>query len=255
MHAASVDARTSTQRHSEEHKLTTEQIYLHDSYARTFDAEVTAAEGNLVTLDRSAFYPGGGGQPHDLGTLNGAQVVGFKRDAGEVWHELDGDVPEVGDAVKGELDWERRYSLMRTHTAMHILCGVIWRDYGAKVTGGGMQPLKGRMDFEFEQMKAELVGDIDRAINEEVKNARSISVRFLDRTAANVDPDLIRTKINLLPKEITEVRVLDIEGLDVQADGGTHVKSTDEVGTIHIANYKSKGRANKRLEIALDPAQ
>jgi misacylated tRNA(Ala) deacylase len=223
-------------------------------YARTFDAEVTAAEGNLVVLDRSAFYPGGGGQPHDLGALNGAQVVGFKRDAGEVWHELDGDVPKVGDAVTGEIDWERRYSLMRTHTAMHILCGVIWRDYGAKVTGGGMQPLKGRMDFEFEQMKAELVGDIERAINEEVKNARSISVRFLDRTAANVDPDLIRTKINLLPKEITEVRVLDIEGLDVQADGGTHVKSTDEVGTIHIANYKSKGRANKRLEIALDPA-
>jgi misacylated tRNA(Ala) deacylase len=253
LHAASVDARTSTNRHSKEHKLTTEQIYLHDSYARTFDAKVTAAEGNLVVLDRSAFYPGGGGQPHDLGTLNGAQVVGFKRDVGEVWHELEGDVPNVGDAVTGELDWERRYSLMRTHTAMHILCGVIWRDYGAKVTGGGMQPLKGRMDFEFEQMKAELVGDIDKAINEEVKNARSISVRFLDRTAANVDPDLIRTKINLLPKEITEVRVLDIEGLDVQADGGTHVKSTDEVGTIHIANYKSKGRANKRLEIALDP--
>ena len=253
MHAASVDARTSTKRHSKEYKLTTEPIYLHDSYARTFDAKVTASERNLVVLDRSAFYPGGGGQPHDLGTLNGTQVVGFNRDAGEVWHELEGDAPKVGDAVAGELDWERRYSLMRTHTAMHILCGVIWRDYGAKVTGGGMQPLKGRMDFEFEQMKAELVGDIDKAINDEVKKARSISVRFLDRTAANVDPDLIRTKINLLPKEITEVRVLDIEGLDVQADGGTHVKSTDEVGTIHIANYKSKGRANKRLEIALDP--
>ena len=253
MHAASVDARTSTKRQSKEYKLTTQQIYLHDSYARTFDAKVTAAEGNLVVLDRSAFYPGGGGQPHDLGTLNGAQVVGLKRDAGEVWHEIEVDGPKVGDAVTGELDWDRRYSLMRTHTAMHILCGVIWRDYGAKVTGGGMQPLKGRMDFEFEQMKAELVGDIDRAINEEVKKARSISIRFLDRTAANVDPDLIRTKINLLPKEITEVRVLDIEGLDVQADGGTHVKSTDEVGIIHIANYKSKGRANKRLEIALDP--
>ncbi|CAN5560054.1 alanyl-tRNA editing protein [soil metagenome] len=186
--------------------------------------------------------------------MNGAQVTGIKRDGAQTWHELEGDIPSVGDTVTGELDWERRYSLMRTHTAMHILCGVIWRDYGAKVTGGGMQPLKGRMDFEFEQMKAELVGDIEKAINDEVTNARSISVRFLDRTAANVDPDLIRTKINLLPKEITEVRVLDIDGLDVQADGGTHVKSTDEVGTIHIANYKSKGRANKRLEIALDPS-
>jgi misacylated tRNA(Ala) deacylase len=254
LHAASGDARTSTKRPPKEHKLSTEPIYQQDSYVRTFDATVTAAEGNLVTLDRSAFYPGGGGQPHDLGTLDGAQVVGFNRDGDQVWHELEGNIPKVGDTVTGELDWERRYSLMRTHTAMHILCGVIWRDYSAKVTGGGMQPLKGRMDFEFEQMRAELVGDIERAINEEVKNARSISVRFLDRTAANVDPDLIRTKINLLPKEITEVRVLDIDGLDVQADGGTHVKSTDEVGTIHIANYKSKGRANKRLEIALDPS-
>ena len=205
-----------------------------------------------MALDRTAFYPGGGGQPPDMGTLNGAQVVGLNKDAGLMWHELDGDVPDVGDTVTGELDWERRYSLMRTHTAMHILCGVIWRDYEAKVTGGGMQPLRGRMDFEFERMKAELVGDIEKAINEEVVNARHISVRFLDRSAADVDPALIRTKINLLPKEITEVRVVDIDGLDMQADGGTHVKSTDEVGTIRIANYKSKGRANKRLEIELD---
>ncbi|MGH2750091.1 MAG: alanyl-tRNA editing protein [Actinomycetota bacterium] len=236
-----------------EHQLSTESVYLHDSYVRNFEAKVAATEDSLVALDRTAFYPGGGGQPHDLGTINGVQVTSIRRDSGLVWHELDGEVPSVGDTVTGELDWERRYALMRTHTAMHILCGVIWRDYGAKVTGGGMQPLKGRMDFEFEQMKAELVGDIDRAINEEVANARSISVRFLDRSAADVDPDLIRTKINLLPKEITEVRVVDIDGLDVQADGGTHVNATDEVGTIHIANYKSKGRANKRLEIALDP--
>ena len=219
---------------------------------RNFEAKVSALEGNLVALDRTAFYPGGGGQPPDMGTLNGAQVIGLKKDVGMMWHELDGDVPDVGDTVTGEIDWERRYSLMRTHTAMHILCGVIWRDYEAKVTGGGMQPLRGRMDFEFERMKAELVGDIEKAINEEVVNARHISVRFLDRSAADVDPALIRTKINLLPKEISEVRVVDIDGLDMQADGGTHVKSTDEVGTIRIANYKSKGRANKRLEIELD---
>ena len=235
--------------------MSTETIYLTDSYVRNFDAKVSALEGNLVALDRTAFYPGGGGQPPDVGTLGGAQVVGLKKDAGLMWHELDGDVPDVGDTVTGELDWERRYSLMRTHTAMHILCGVIWRDYGAKVTGGGMQPLRGRMDFEFERMKADLVGDIEKAINEEVANARPISVRFLDRSAADVDPALIRTKINLLPEEITEVRVVDIDGLDMQADGGTHVKSTDEVGTIRIANYKSKGRANKRLEIELDAQQ
>ncbi len=137
-------------------------IYATDSYVRNFDANVSALEGNLVALDRTAFYPGGGGQPPDLGTLNGAPVVGFKKNAGTMWHELDGDVPDVGDSVTGELDWERRYSLMRTHTAMHILCGVIWRDYEAKVTGGGMQPLSGRMDFEFERMKSELVGDIEK---------------------------------------------------------------------------------------------
>ncbi|MGH2827677.1 MAG: alanyl-tRNA editing protein [Actinomycetota bacterium] len=233
-------------------QLSTETIYLTDSYVRSFEAKVTALEGNSVALDRTAFYPGGGGQPPDIGTLGNAKVVGIKKDSGIMWHELDGDVPDVGDTVTGELDWKRRYSLMRTHTAMHILCGVIWRDYEAKVTGGGMQPLRGRMDFEFERMKAELVGDIEKAINEEVANARPISVRFLDRSAADVDPALIRTKINLLPKEITEVRVVDIDGLDMQADGGTHVKSTDEVGIIRIANYKSKGRANKRLEIELD---
>ncbi|MGI8941815.1 MAG: alanyl-tRNA editing protein [Actinomycetota bacterium] len=232
--------------------LSTETIYLVDSYVRSFGAKITALEGKRVALDRTAFYPGGGGQPHDLGTMQDIPVIGLSKESNLIWHELDGDIPAVGDTVMCELDWERRYTLMRTHTAMHILCGVIWRDYGAKVTGGGMQPGRGRMDFEFEQMKAELVGEIEKAINEEVGKARPISTRFLDRSAADVDPALIRTKINLLPKEISEVRIVDIDGLDVQADGGTHVNSTEEVGPIRIANYKSKGRANKRLEIELD---
>jgi len=158
----------------------------------------------------------------------------------------------VGTRVTGRLDWEHRYRLMRTHTAMHILCGVIWRDYGALVTGGNMEPLKGRMDFEFETMRQELVKEIEESINIEVANARPVSTDILPRQVAFAVPDLIRTKINLLPESITEVRIVEIKGLDLQADGGTHVASTSEVGQIRIADYKSKGRINKRIYVELD---
>jgi misacylated tRNA(Ala) deacylase len=158
-------------------------------------------------------------------------------------------LPEVGAAVRGEIDWDHRYKLMRTHTAMHILCGVIWRDYEASVTGGNMEPLKGRMDFEFETMRKELVETIEEAVNVEVANARPISTRILPREEAFQIPDLIRTKINLLPKFIQEVRVVEIEGLDLQADGGTHVKNTSEVGQIRVVDYKSKGKINKRIYV------
>ena len=234
--------------------MITERLFQTDSYLRDFDAEIVAIDGNAVSLDRTAFYPGGGGQPPDVGKLVAADstfdVTSVRRDGGAVWHEVSGDPPSEGPA-RGELDWERRYALMRTHTALHILCGVVWRDYGAKVTGGNMQPLSGRMDFEFERMKAELVNEIEEKVNEEVAAARPISVHFLDRAAADRHPDLIRTKINLLPKDITEVRVVDIDGLDVQADGGTHVANTSEVGPIRVVDYKSKGKANKRISIAL----
>jgi len=152
----------------------------------------------------------------------------------------------------GFLDWDRRYALMRTHTAMHILCGVIWRDYGASVTGGNMEPLRGRMDFEFERMQRELVSEIEEKINVEVSAARPVHVRILPREEAFQIPDLIRTKINLLPPHITQVRVVEIEGLDMQADGGTHVANTSEVGPMRIVDYKSKGRINKRLVVALE---
>jgi misacylated tRNA(Ala) deacylase len=233
---------------------TTELLWQTDSYARAFAATVVDVSNGDVALDRSAFYPGGGGQPPDLGRLvadSASDVLALRRDGDILWHGLDGAPPPRGAAVIGEIDWERRYALMRTHTAMHILCGVIWRDYGAKVTGGNMQPLTGRMDFEFEQMRGELVREIEEKVNVEVEAARPISVYFLDRAEAERHPDLIRTKVNLLPEGITQVRIVDIDGLDVQADGGTHVARTDEVGPFRISGYKSKGRANKRIEIAL----
>jgi misacylated tRNA(Ala) deacylase len=175
----------------------------------------------------------------------------------QVRHWLDADsaqpLPPVGAEVQGILDWENRYQLMRTHTALHILCGVIWRDYGAQVTGGNMQPLKARMDFELEHMSADFASNVELKINLEVAAARPVSVDILPREEAFQIPDLIRTKINLLPKAITRVRVVKIEGLDLQADGGTHVANTQEVGQIQVVKHESKGKINKRLRIAIVP--
>jgi misacylated tRNA(Ala) deacylase len=235
----------------------TELLFYEDSYLKTFTADVTGASEHGISLDRTVFYPGGGGQPCDFGVFHsGNQTLSVKRVRkvdGEIWHEIDGDPPETGSEVDGELDWERRYQLMRVHTAMHILCGVIWRDYGASVTGGNMQPLRGRMDFEFESMHKELVAEIEEKTNAEVHTARLVKTAILPRTEAFQIPDLIRTKINLLPPMIQEVRVVEIEGLDLQADGGTHVANTEEVGQIRIVDYKSKGAINKRLVVELEP--
>lgn len=237
----------------------TELLYLTDSYLREFDATVAAVIETGVVLDRTAFYAGGGGQPADTGFLiarDGARhrVSAVRRAEGEVVHVVGDLLPPRGTAVRGVLDWERRYLLMRTHTAMHILCGVIWRDYGAAVTGGNMEPGRGRMDFEFERMESKLVREIEDRVNAEVRAARAIRVRILPREEAFRIPDLIRTKVNLLPPEIEEVRVVEIEGLDLQADGGTHVANTSEVGALQIVDYKSKGRINKRLVIAVQQA-
>jgi len=231
-------------------------LYYQDAYLREFDAQVVRLDQGRAQLDRTAFYPGGGGQPADRGVLKtaagNAQVVDVKKEAGEIWHHLEGALPSVGEAIRGTLDWERRHQLMRTHTAMHILCGVIWRDYRASVTGGQMSPLQGRMDFEFPSMHQDLVRSIEQAINVEVDAARDVGSRILPRVEAFQIPDLIRTKINLLPEGITEVRVVEIDGLDLQADGGTHVANTREVGPLRIVDYKSKGAANKRLVVALE---
>ncbi|RME83548.1 MAG: alanyl-tRNA editing protein [Caldilineae bacterium] len=232
----------------------TDLLYLTDSYLREFDATVTAVdpEQRRVALDRTAFYPGGGGQPCDLGRLGEQPVSKVKKEGGLVWHWLDGDtLPAVGDAVHCVLDWDRRYALMRTHTALHILCGVVWRDYGAQVTGGNMEPGKGRMDFEFATLQKELVREIEEKCNAEVAAARPVRIQILPREEAFKIPDLIRTKINLLPPAIREVRTVELVGLDLQADGGTHVANTSEVGRIRVVDYKSKGAINKRIYIEL----
>ena len=238
----------------------TDLLYQTDSYLQEFDASVVAieAETRAIVLDRTAFYPGGGGQPCDTGrlTIGGVTypVERLKKQGDSVNHFLGGDapLPAIRAAAHGQLDWEHRYQLMRTHTAMHILCGVIFRDYGASVTGGDMQPLKGRMDFEFETMRAELVHAIETAVNREVQNAREIRVQILPRAEAFKIPDLIRTKINLLPEGIAQVRTVEIVGLDLQADGGTHVKNTSEVGRIRVVDYKSKGAINKRIYVEVE---
>jgi misacylated tRNA(Ala) deacylase len=231
------------------------QIFHDDSYQKSFTARVIDLneENHGVILDQTAFYPGGGGQPSDDGWLivdgKEIQLSGVKKISGEIVHLFPDEItlPDLDTSLNGKLDWERRYKLMRTHTAMHILCGTIFRDYGASVTGGNMEPLKGRMDFEFSSLKKELVQLIENSVNHEIKNALPVSWRFIPREEAFQIPDLIRTKINLLPPHISEVRVVEISGLDLQADGGTHVKSTHEVGSVKITDYKSKGRENKRI--------
>jgi misacylated tRNA(Ala) deacylase len=240
-----------------------ENVCYTDAYARQTDAVVveTDPEAHAVLLDRTVFYPGGGGQPADTGRLVGDAggswtVTGAKKRGEDIWHTIgEGEeLPAVDTQVVAEIDWERRHQLMRTHSALHVLCGVVWRDHSASVTGGNMEPLSGRMDFEFETMSGELVGEIERRVNEEVVADREIRVAVLPREEAFAIPDLIRTKINLLPEGITEVRTIEIVGLDLQADGGTHVAHTGEIGRVKVTGYESKGRINKRIRIEVTDA-
>jgi misacylated tRNA(Ala) deacylase len=235
-----------------------ENICYTDAYAREADATVVELDpdANAILLDRTVFYPGGGGQPADVGTLTGEtggswKVSGAKKRGDDIWHtiELGDALPGMGTGVTAELDWNRRHALMRTHSALHVLCGVVWRDHQASVTGGNMDPLSGRMDFEFETMSGELVDEIERRVNEEIDADREIRVAILPREEAFAIPDLIRTKINLLPESISEVRTIEIVGLDLQADGGTHVARTSEIGRVRVTGYESKGRINKRIRI------
>ena len=230
-----------------------------DAYLQEFDATVTAVNADQVALDRTAFYPRGGGQPSDQGLLHvggeseAYKVLEVKKQGGEIWHKLDRVATfAVGASAHGVIDWERRYKLMRTHTALHILCGMMFRDYGVSVTGGDMEPLAARMDFELERMSADFAHDVEEKVNAEIAAARDIRVRILPREEAFAIPDLIRTKINLLPPDIKEVRTVEIVGLDLQADGGTHVANTREVGRIKVVGHESKGKINKRLRIAVE---
>ena len=241
-----------------------QQLAYEDAYARSTEArvlEIEAGDEPTVLLDRTVFYPGGGGQPADVGFLlakgdgrvSAWRVATARKSGGEIVHVLEpgSSPPPVAESVVAEIEWPRRHLLMRTHTALHVLCGVVWRDWGAQVTGGNMEPGAGRMDFEFERMSGELVGEIETRVNAEIAAERDVLVKVLPRAEAFAIPDLIRTKINLLPPGIEEVRTIEIVGLDLQADGGTHVANTREVGPIRVAGYESKGRINKRIRIEL----
>ena len=234
----------------------TGELFLKDSYMKEFEARVVKLEGREVVLDRTAFYPGGGGQPADKGTLGigpvMTSVVDARREGGEVVHVLDKAIPDTVRDLKGALDWERRYAHMRYHTALHVLSGVIWRNFEAKVTGGQMRAERARMDFSFPgEWTAGVVGEIERLTNEALAEERPVRVYELEREEALANPDLIRTQVNLVPERVRTIRIVEIESLDTQADGGTHVANTREVGEMEITGHKSKGRQNKRIEFVL----
>ncbi|MDP8931251.1 MAG: alanyl-tRNA editing protein [Actinomycetota bacterium] len=238
----------------------TERIYTTDAYARELTSNVVATDRDdgRVLLDRTVFYPGGGGQPHDVGQLHVGEdrlgVVRVAEDTRGVWHWLEGGLPPVGTAVRGTVDWERRYRLMRTHTAMHALCGVVWNRFASPVTGGNMAPGEGRLDFELPGWDPDQRQTLEDELNRHLAAARPVEIAFLPREEADRDPHLIRTKVSLLPPELRVVRVVDIIGLDRQADGGTHVASTREVGRVNIAKVESKGKGFRRFRIVLAEA-
>jgi misacylated tRNA(Ala) deacylase len=230
--------------------VATDLLYLRDAYLRDFDATVVDRRDGAVALDRTAFYPTGGGQPHDTGTLAGGDVTDVRKESDLVWHTVEGaSLPEVGAVVSGSVDWDRRHSLMRTHTALHVLCGVIWNEWRVPVTGGNMEPLTARMDFEFDPLPEGFGARVEELVNEELAADRVVEVTFLPRGTALEDEDLIRTKVNMIPESVTEIRVVDIVGLDKQADGGTHVRTTAEVGRIRVVKTENKGKGNKRVRL------
>ena len=235
----------------------TERIFSTDAYARETDATVLEVDSldQRVLLDRTVFYPGGGGQPHDTGALwvgdDRLEVIKVTADSRGVWHWMGGDLPHRNLTVRAVIDWDRRYRLMRTHTAMHALCGVVWDRFAAPVTGGDMKPGEGRLDFEIPDWDPEAKGPLQDELNHQIALARKVEVGFLPREEADLDPSLIRTKVSLLPAELTEVRVIDIVGLDRQADGGTHVHDTGEVGPVEVVKVESKGKGFRRIRVAL----
>jgi len=236
----------------------TELLFLRDAYLRTCDAvvaEVRAGDDGRtgVVVDRTVFYYTGGGQPHDTGSINGSPVVDVRKDGDVVVHWLmaGAAAPSPGDTVACEIDWERRHRLMRTHTAMHVLCGVIWNEWKVPVTGGNMEPLSARMDFEFDPLPEGFAARVEQLVNEAVARDHRIEVSFLPRDTAVTDEDLIRTKVSLIPESVTEIRVVDIVGLDKQADGGTHVASTKDVGTVRVVKIENKGKGNKRVRVEI----
>jgi misacylated tRNA(Ala) deacylase len=238
--------------------MATDDLSSRDAYLAATDATVTEITDEGLILDRTVFYARGGGQPGDTGVIrwDGGEVRvadTVKRDA-DVLHVLEPaqTPPAPGTAVTAEIDWDRRHRLMRTHTALHALSGVIFTDYGARVTGGNMEPGVARMDFELEAISQEFGREVEQKLNAALAPGRPVHVSFLPRSEALADPDLIRTKVSLIPEFVDPIRVIDIEGIDKQADGGTHVKSTGEVGHVTVVKTESKGKAFKRMRIQLE---
>lgn len=233
----------------------TEELCATDAYLRSCEAVVVAASEEGVVLDRTVFHARGGGQPGDTGVLRWGEgetrVLDTVRRHGEVLHVLGGAAPPVGTRVLAEIDWDRRYTLMRTHTALHVLSAIVFREHGAKVTGGNMEPGVARMDFELEAISRDFGREVEARLNAALAEDRPVRVSFVPRAEALADPDLIRTKVNLIPEHVDPIRVIDIEGLDRQADGGTHVRSTGEVGAVRVTGTESKGRGFKRMRIEL----
>lgn len=233
----------------------TEELAPVDSYLSEAEGSVVEVAEDGLFLDRTVFYARGGGQPGDVGTISwdggSVEVVDTVRRSGRPFHVVaeGSPLPDPGVQVHGVIDWDRRYKTMRTHTALHALSGVVYRDYGAKVTGGNMTPGEARMDFELDSISGEFGAEVERKLNEELVKGYPTEIVVLAREIALQDPDLIRTKVNLIPEFVTEIRVVDIKGLDRQADGGTHVRSTLEVGRIEVVKTESKGKANKRMRI------
>ncbi len=230
----------------------TELLYLRDAYLTRFSARVAGLRADAIALDRTAFYPTGGGQACDTGVLAGLTVTDVRKEGADVWHTVvGGPLPAEGAEVQGEVDWDRRHQLMRTHTALHVLCGVIWNEWQVPVTGGNMEPLSARMDFEFDPLPEGFGPRIEELVNAALAADHPIEVSFLPRDAAVQDEDLIRTKVSLIPTSVSEIRVVDIVGLDKQADGGTHVRSTAEVGRLRVTKLENKGKGNKRVRVEI----
>ncbi|MCG5437970.1 MULTISPECIES: alanyl-tRNA editing protein [Micromonospora] len=235
----------------------THRLDLADPTLREWTCTVLHADAEQgIVLDRSAFYPGGGGQPPDHGVLlwQGVQtrIVGTRKGDDPYLIPAEGDpLPPVGTEVVGAVEDERRTRLMRTHSGLHVLCGVVFRDFGALVTGNSMEPGEARMDFNLPEVPPDFKSRIEELVNAEVAADRSVATRVLPRTEALALPDIIRTQSNLIPPDEQEVRIVDIVGLDVQADGGTHVASTAQIGKVQVVKVESKGRANRRVRVRL----
>lgn len=232
----------------------TELIYMTDCYAKEFDATVTKVEGKFVVLDKTAFYPQGGGQPTDTGKLvkDGEEykVVFAKKIGPDVSHEVDKEGLKEGDIVHGVLDWDKRHRHMRMHTAAHILSEIFHRETGALITGNQLDVEKSRIDFSLENFDREKIHEYCAKANEIISRDLPIKIYTMPRAEAMKLPAITKLA-NILPPAVTELRIVEIVGFDIQADGGTHVKSTKEVGEIEVVGAENKGKNNRRVYFTL----